>query len=93
MQWIVSKEAIVGIVRTAMAYIWVWLLTAVPFIDSWLQDTGLVDEVEGFIQVGFIPVVGTLLYSVIRWLAENPKFQWLGYLLVFNSKPEYVDAG
>jgi hypothetical protein len=92
MKWIVTKEAVVGIVRTGMAYLWALLLAQVPFIQSFLVDEGWFDAVDGFVSGGFVLLAGTVIYSLIRWLAENPKFEFLGYLLVFNDKPTYTDA-
>lgn len=89
MKWIVTKEALVGVVRTAMAYIWVYLFSTFPGAQSWLESQGLYESLEGFVSGGFVLFVGTLLYAGIRWAAENPRLEWIGYLLVFNDKPSY----
>lgn len=79
--WIVTKEALAGIVRTFMPYVWAWLLSVVGGID-WLAD--LLPSVP---PEGLILIVGTVLYAGIRWAAE--KWGWIGYFLVINQKPEY----
>lgn len=88
--WIVTKEALVGVVRTAMAYVWVWLVSLFPGVQSWLESQGLYDSLENFVSGGFVLFVGTLLYALIRWGAE--KWPKIGYLLIFNTKPEYAPA-
>ena len=85
--WIVTKEAVVGIVRTGVTYAYATLLAKIPAVDSWLTDNGLADGVKTFLETVFVVAVGTILYAVIRWAAE--KWPNAGRLLIFNTKPSY----
>lgn len=85
--WIVTKEALIGITRTAVAYVYAWLLTSIPAVNDFLFANDLVDEADGLIAIITV-VIGTLLYSLIRWAAE--KWPAVGYFLIFNVKPEYA---
>jgi len=88
--WIVTKEALIGVVRTGIMYVYALLLTNVPVIDSWLQDNGLSDQVQNLVSGVVVVTLGTLLYAGVRWAAE--KWPSLGYLFIFNTKPEYAAA-
>lgn len=89
--WIVTREAVVGIVRTGVSYLYALLLSSVPFVNNLLTETGTADEVGTFIEGSFVVIAGTIIYSVIRWVAE--KFPAVGFLLVFNTKPTYTEKG
>jgi hypothetical protein len=85
--WILTKEAVTGVVRTVMPYLYALLLGQLPFINSFLVDNGWSEAAQGFVSGGFVLVVGTFVYGAIRWAAE--KYPQLGVLLVFNTKPSY----
>ena len=93
--WIVTKEAIIGVTRTAMGYIWAWLLTVLAgwswlmelTIFGWPAGDAILGWINGVDPVAFALVGGTIIYGAIRWLAE--KWPWVGRFLVFNVKPEY----
>jgi len=85
--WIVTKEAVVGIVRTGVMYLYALLIANFPIVNSWLTENGLSDEVQGFVSGAFVVTVGTLAYAAVRWGAE--KWPNVGYLFVFNTKPSY----
>ena len=86
--WIVTKEALTGIVRTVMPYIYAALLGQLPFINDWLVANDWADAVQGFVSGAFVVVVGTVIYGAIRWAAE--KWPWIGNLLVVNKAPDYT---
>ncbi len=85
--WVVSKEALIGVTRTAITYLYAFVLSQFPLVNSWLVDNGLSGETQAFISGTFVVVVGTLLYTGIRAAAE--KWPKVGFLLVFNTKPTY----
>lgn len=88
--WLLTKEAVVAIVRTAMPYVWAWFLTFVATLDGLTSNpvgAFLLDWINGVDPLAFAVIVGTVIYGAIRQLAE--KFPWIGYFLVFNSKPSY----
>ena len=88
--WIITKEAVIGIVRTAMPYVWAWLLALLTGWD-WFMGLSVADWVLGWIDsfdpMAYVAVIGTAAYGAIRWAAE--RWSWVGYLLVFNRKPHY----
>lgn len=88
--WIISKEAVVGIVRTFVPYVYAALLGQLPFVNDFLVENDWADDVQGFVSGSFVIVVGTLVYAAIRTAAE--KWPQAGLLLVFNTKPEYKDV-
>lgn len=81
--FIFTKENAVGVTRTVVTFLYAWLATSIPVVSDWLVSVGLDDS-------AFVLLAGGLLYQAIRWLAE--KFSWVGYLLVFNTKPAYDET-
>jgi hypothetical protein len=75
--WPVTKEGITGIVRTMMPYVYSFLLTTFGLDVS--EEVGL----------ALIPLLGTVFYIGIRWIAE--KYPQAGYLLVVNKAPSYAE--
>jgi len=75
-----TREAAVGITRTVVAFFYAWLITKIPGVKTWVAD-------NGFDVATLSVVLGGVLYTLIRQLAE--KWSWLGYVLVFNTKPTY----
>ena len=78
-----TRENAVGLVRTIATFIYAWAATNIPAVESFLVESG-------FDEATFTLLVGGLLYQAIRWAAE--RWGWLGYLLVFNTKPAYSDS-
>lgn len=78
--WLFTKEAAVGIVRTVMPFVWGFLVAKIPGVLAFVESIGLTEE-------SLIVVGGGVLYTLIRAVAE--KIPAVGYLLVFNTKPEY----
>lgn len=74
-----TKESVVAVVRTAMAYVYATLLF--PVANG--LGVSLPEEPDNWV----VLLVGTAIYQAIRWVAE--KVPAVGYLLVFNTKPEY----
>ncbi len=85
--WVVSREAIIGVTRTAITYFYAFLLSQAPVVDGWLVGEGLSGEVQASISGTFVVVVGTAIYTAIRAAAE--KWPRVGRLLIFNTKPTY----
>lgn len=81
--WLFTKEAAIGIVRTVMPFIYGWLVTQIPGIVSWAEGFGITQE-------GLTVIAGGFVYTAIRALAE--KIPQIGYLLVFNTRPDYSAA-
>ncbi len=81
--YIFTKENAVVVVRTVVTFLYAWAATNIPAVSDWLEGVGL-DAAS------FTLIVGGVVYQAIRWLAE--KWGWLGYLLVFNTKPAYDGA-
>lgn len=75
LSYFTSKDNIISLVRTAMAYFWAFLLSKFAI------------EVSPELQAAFVLLIGTGIYQVIRVGAE--RWGWLGWLLGFNTKPEY----
>ncbi len=73
-----SKENAVALVRTVVTFVYGWLLTQWPVITDFLPDVP--PETLAI-------VIGGLLYQIIRIAAE--KFPKVGWLLIFNTKPQY----
>jgi hypothetical protein len=78
--WLFTKEAATGITRTVVPFIYGGLINWIPPVGDWF-------EAIGFDQATATIILGGLLYSAIRALAE--KWGWLGGLLIFNTKPSY----
>ena len=85
--WIVTKEALIGVVRTVVMYVYALLLTRIPVVNEWLINEGWADEVQNFVSGSVVVLLGTALYAAVRWAAE--KWPQLGYLFIFNTKPAY----
>lgn len=85
--WIVTKEAIISIVRTGVTYLYALLLIQFPAVNSWLDAASAGEGTSQFVTGAFVVIVGTGIYGGIRWAAE--KWSWIGYLLVINQKPRY----
>lgn len=81
--WLFTKEAAIGIVRTVIPFIYGWLVTQIPGVVAWAEGFGVTQE-------SLTVIVGGLVYTGIRALAE--KVPQIGYLLVFNTKPDYSAA-
>ena len=79
--YLFTKESAVALTRTVVTFAYAWLITNIPFVGDWLTSSAWIDE-SLFVLVG-----GGLLYQLVRSLAE--KFAWLGYVLIFNTKPSY----
>lgn len=75
-----TKENAIALVRTVMPFIYAWLLGLAPWMQGLMETLNLTQE-------GFIVVIGTVVYQLIRWLAEH--YPWVGYLLIVNKKPDY----
>lgn len=75
-----TRENAVGLVRTVATFIYAWAASNIPAVETFITDAGL-DAAT------FTLLAGGLLYQAIRWAAE--RWGWLGYLLVFNTKPAY----
>jgi len=78
--WLFTREAATGITRTAITFVYGWLITRIPGIESFVVDNGI--DVAGF-----AVVLGGVVYTLIRQTAE--KWPVVGYLLIFNQKPDY----
>lgn len=78
--WIFTKEAAIGITRTVMPFVYGWLVGLIPGVVAWAEGFGLSQE-------GLTVIVGGLVYTLIRAVAE--KVPAVGYLLVFNKAPSY----
>lgn len=78
--WIFTKEAAVGIVRTVMPFVYGWLIGLIPGVVSFAETLGVTQE-------GLTVIVGGIVYTLIRAVAE--KVPAVGYLLVFNKAPSY----
>ncbi len=76
-----SKENAVGLVRTFMPGVYSWLVFQLNGFD-WL-----IDLLPSVAPEAWIVIVGGLIYQVIRVAAE--KFPKAGWLLIFNTKPQY----
>lgn len=85
--WIVTKEALTGIVRTVVMYLYALLLVQLPWLNDWLTNEGWADEANAFVSGSVVIALGTALYGGVRWAAE--KWPQLGYLFIFNTKPSY----
>ena len=78
MKWIVPREAVTGVTRTGVAYLYALLLVQIPAVEQLLGD--------GSLEL-FVVAAGTAIYTGVRWAAE--RWPVVGYLLVFNTKPDY----
>lgn len=91
--WLFTKEAAIGITRTAMAYVWAWGLTALAGWD-WLMSQSFGEAVLGWVNgldtTAVVLIGGTAFYGLVRQLAE--KFPQVGYFLIFNTRPDYSEA-
>lgn len=81
--WLFTKEAAIGITRTVMPFIYGWLVGLIPSVVGFAESVGLSQE-------GLTVIIGGLVYTGIRALAE--KIPQIGYLLVFNTRPDYSEA-
>lgn len=88
--WIVTKEALIGVVRTVVMYLYALLLSQLPWLNDWLVNEGWADEVNNLVSGAFVVALGTALYAAVRWAAE--KWPSLGYLFIFNTKPAYDEG-
>jgi hypothetical protein len=79
--FLLTKENATGVTRTVVTFLYAWAATNIPAIGDWLDTVGL-DAAS------FTLVAGGVVYQLIRAGAE--RWGWLGYLLVFNTKPDYV---
>ena len=86
--WIVTKEALIGIVRTVVMYVYALLLAQLPWLNEWLVNEGWADEANQLVSGAFVVALGTALYAAVRWAAE--RWPALGYLFIFNTKPAYA---
>ncbi len=77
-----TKESVVAVVRTAMAYVYASILT--PIAANF--EVVVPADPDPWV----VAAVGTVLYQAIRWAAE--KIPAVGWLLVFNTKPHYADV-
>lgn len=84
----VTKQAMIALTRTVLPYIYAWLIGLLPFVQAFLDDIGAADDVEAFVTGPFVLIVGSLVYALIYWLSGQ--WHWIGYLLVFPTKPEYT---
>lgn len=75
-----TKENAYGLVRTVVTFAYGWLLSLVPAVSDLLTDAGIDESL-------FVLLFGGLLYQLVRWVAE--KVPAVGYLLIFNRKPDY----
>jgi hypothetical protein len=82
--YLFTKENAYALVRTVATFVYAWAATSFPAVSDWVVSIGMD-------QGTFVLLVGGLLYQGIRLAAE--KFGWLGYLLIFNTKPEYNTEG
>ncbi len=87
--WLFTKAAAIAVTRTGVAYLYALLLGKIPFINDFLVGNDLSETIEGFVNGGFVLVVGTLLYTAIRELAQ--RFPIVGRLLIFTNEPEYSE--
>ena len=78
--WLFTREAATGITRTVIAFVYGWLITRIPAVESFVVDNGID-------MAGLSVVVGGVVYTLIRAVAE--KVGWVGWLLGFNVKPDY----
>lgn len=81
--WLFTKEAAIGIVRTVMPFIYGWLVSMIPGVVTWAEGFGITQE-------GLTVIVGGLVYTLIRQIAE--KIPQVGYFLIFNTRPDYSAA-
>ena len=81
--WLFTKEAAIGIVRTVMPFVWGWLVGQIPQVVTFAEAVNVTQE-------GLTVIVGGVVYTLIRQLAE--KIPQVGYLLVFNTRPDYSEA-
>lgn len=88
--WLLTREALIAVVRTGVAYLYALLIGKIPAINDFLMGNDLSETVEGFVNGAFVVVVGTLLYAAIRALAK--RFPVVGRLLIFTDEPEYASA-
>ncbi len=79
-----SKDNAVALTRTVVTFAYAWLLAQWPVVGDWIATVGI-DPAAA--QAGFVVVVGGAIYEAIRVAAE--KWGWVGYLLIFNTKPLY----
>jgi hypothetical protein len=85
LKFILTKEWVVGVTRTAVAYAYAFILAW--GMTQW-PDFALWSWLPAEASDGFVLVVGTVIYGAIRSLAE--KWPQLGSLLIFNTKPQYA---
>ncbi len=78
--FVFTKENAYGVVRTFVPYFYAWLIGLAPWVQEMMTDIGVSQE-------GFIVICGTVVYQLIRAVAE--KVPWVGSFLIYNKKPDY----
>ena len=87
----ITNTNVIAVTRTAIAYVWVYLLGKaldIPFVADtpWVGD--LLADVGTYIDGEFVIVAGTFLYAAI--FAASKRWSWIGWFLIFKNKtPTY----
>ena len=87
----ITNTNVIAVTRTAIAYVWVYLLGValdIPFVADTPLIGDLLADLGGYVTGEFVIVAGTFLYAAI--FTASKRWPWVGWFLIFkNSTPSY----